>query len=205
MTRVFLARHGETIWHSGNRYAGLSDIPLTEHGRCQAEALASWARQAELSAVWVSPLSRARETAAAVARALQIDPQVDQRLRELNFGEGEGLTLAGMAQRFGERLALFEKDPVTHHLPGGEDPVAAAERGAECLHEIASRHPGQRVLVVAHNTLCRLVLCRLLFIPLARYRKVFASVRNHALIEIAIEGDDTTLLQFNVPLPDLPS
>ena len=200
MTSIFLARHGETIWHRENRYAGLSDIPLTKKGQEQAQALAGWAREAELSALWVSPLTRARDTMMPVARVTSLVPRIDERLRELHFGEGDGLTTEEMRHRLGERFELFLRDPVANHLPGGEDPVMAAERGAECLREIATAHRDGRVLVVAHNTLLRLVLCRLLDIELARYRTVFASVRNDALIELGIEGQDTSLMQFNVPV-----
>lgn len=199
-TRIVLARHGETIWHHENRYAGISDVPLTATGRAQATELGEWARTAQLDSLWVSPLSRARDTAAAVERAIDMVAQVDERLREMDFGEGDGLTLAEMAERFNDRVELFTRDPVANYLPGGENPEHAAERATRCLREIASKNPGGRVLVVAHNTLYRLVLCRLLEIPMARYRTAFAPVRNDALTEIGIDGDDAMLLQFNVPV-----
>ena len=63
MTRLVLVRHGETIWHAENRYAGSSDIPLSPRGLEQAEQLAKWASRADLAAIWISPLRRARETA----------------------------------------------------------------------------------------------------------------------------------------------
>jgi broad specificity phosphatase PhoE len=59
MTDVLLVRHGETVWHAENRYAGTTDVALTDHGREQARALGGWARDAGLSALWCSPLSRA--------------------------------------------------------------------------------------------------------------------------------------------------
>ena len=65
MTRIVLARHGETAWHAENRYAGRSDVALTPRGHEQAELLAGWAARAGLSAIWCSPLGRAHETAAA--------------------------------------------------------------------------------------------------------------------------------------------
>jgi probable phosphoglycerate mutase len=68
------------------------------------------------------------------------------------------------------------------------------------LCDIASTHPQGRVLVVAHNTLIRLSLCSLLSIPLARYRTVFPAVRNGALTEIGLAGENAALLQYNSPL-----
>src|SRR5690349_21899670 len=128
MTYLVLVRHGETIWHAENRYAGSTDIALTARGTEQAAELAGWAKTARLAEVWASTLSRAQLTAAACAEVSGTPLQVDARLRELDFGDGEGLTAAEMAQRFPDALRAFRVDPVTHHLPGGEDPVAAAQR-----------------------------------------------------------------------------
>ena len=76
---VIFVRHGESVWHGENRYAGATDIDLTDHGRDQAAALADWAAQAGLTAVWSSPMLRCRQTAAdSAARAglpLRLDPR----------------------------------------------------------------------------------------------------------------------------------
>src|SRR5947209_7848035 len=100
MTNLVLSRHGETIWHSENRYAGCTDIPLSPRGYEQAERLARWASSAHLAAIWVSPLLRARETAQAAERATRLPAQVDPRLKELDFGQGEGLTRAEIERSF---------------------------------------------------------------------------------------------------------
>ena len=86
------------------------------------------------------------------------------------------------------------------HLPDGEDPRAAVARAVACLHDIAREHPRGRVLAVAHTTLIRLVLCHLLGVPIANYRKLFPFVRNVAITEIRLAGDETSLLQYNAPL-----
>ncbi len=200
MTNLVLVRHGETIWHAENRYAGMSDIALTPRGYEQAEVLASWARGAGLGAIWVSPLSRAQETAALSARVTGLTPHVDVRLRELDFGQGEGRTASEMEQLFPEAMTAFYSDPVAHYLPGGEDPHAAAERAVACFKDIARAHPGGRVLVVMHTTLIRLALCRLLGIPLSLYRSVFPFIRNGALTEIRLDGDRMSLLEYNAPI-----
>ncbi|WP_043268024.1 histidine phosphatase family protein [Streptomyces sp. CT34] len=199
MTDFILVRHGETVWHAENRYAGRSDVPLTDHGREQARALAHWAATAGLTAVWSSPLSRARLTAAPAADACGLTPHTDERLYEVDFGQGEGLTRDEMRQRFPERLAAFLADPVENHLPGGEHPRRAAERAAACLADIAREQPDGRVLLVAHSTLVRVLLCHLLGIPLRDYRRVFPQLHNGALTEIRVEHGRTALLCLNAP------
>jgi probable phosphoglycerate mutase len=200
VTRLFLVRHGATVWHAENRYAGITDVALDARGHVQAEHLAAWASKAGLTAIWCSPLTRARETAAPAARAAELDPRIDERLREIDFGQVEGKTISEAEQLFPEEIRRFKADPVTYPMPGGEDPHQAARRVVSALREIASTHPHGHVLVVAHNTLLRLALCSLLGIPLERYRTVFPGVRNGALTEIGLEAENASLLQYNTPL-----
>ncbi|TGB13440.1 histidine phosphatase family protein [Streptomyces sp. MZ04] len=204
MTDFILVRHGETVWHAENRYAGRTDVPLTEHGVQQAAELADWALTAGLTAIWSSPLARARLTAAPAAAACGLTPRVDERLYELDFGQGDGLTREEMRQRFPEQLAAFLDDPVENHLPGGEDPRKAAARAADCLADIAREQPHGRVLLVAHSTLVRVLLCHLIRIPLADYRRVFPQLLNGALTEIRIEDGQTALLRLNTPASPQP-
>ncbi len=206
MSRLVLVRHGQTMWHADSRYAGRSDIGLTAKGFAQAEQLAYWAARAQLSAVWSSPLSRARNTAAPSAQAAQLPLQIDPRLQELSFGEGEGLTAAEMHARFPAERAAFERDPIQHFLPGGEEPATAADRGCDALRAIASAQPTQaQSLVVGHSTLFRLVLCRLLGLPLAHYRNVFPLFQNGSLTKLEFHSTHVSLLALNVPLPTLNS
>jgi probable phosphoglycerate mutase len=200
MTNIILCRHGETVWHAENRYAGISDIDLTPRGHDQAAQLANWAQTAGLSAIYASTLSRAQATADASAKATGLPVQVDPRLRELDFGEGEGLTTAEMEQRFPKALTHFRSDPAKHHLPGGEDPFEAADRFVDCLQDITKQHPEERVLVVAHTTAIRLALCQLIGIPLREYRRVFPAIRNCSLTEISVKDGYISVLEFNTPV-----
>lgn len=200
MTHLVLIRHGETVWHAENRYAGRTDIPLSPRGHEQAERLARWASSARLTAIWVSPLLRARQTAEPSERTTGLAAHIDPRLEELDFGQGEGLTRAEIARFFPEAFAAFEADPAVHPLPSGENPRHAAERTVACFQDIVQTDPNGRVLVIAHNTLIRLALCELIGVPLSQYRSLFPSILNGALVEIRFDGRRTSLLRFNVPL-----
>lgn len=200
MTHLVLVRHGETEWHAENRYAGVSDVPLTPHGVRQAERLAAWAGRAGLAAVWTSTLSRAQLTARGCAAAAGVPLRVDERLRELDFGHAEGLTSGEMRDRFPEALRAFHADPVADHLPGGEDPADAARRFTGCLDDIVAAFPDGRVLVVAHTTAIRLAMCGLIGVPLRDYRRLFPRLRNCALTELRLTPGperEVALLEFN--------
>ncbi|MGZ3632655.1 MAG: histidine phosphatase family protein [Candidatus Limnocylindrales bacterium] len=200
MTDLVLVRHGETTGHAENRYAGLSEVDLSPLGLEQVARLAAWASSAELAAIWSSPRRRALASASPCAASTGLRLQVDARLRELDFGAGEGLTAQEMRERFPAAMAAFDIDPVADHLPGGEDPLEAVARFVACLHDIADRTPEGRVLVVAHATVMRLALCRFLGAPLRDYRRLWPAIRPCALTEIRMTERGPALLQFNVAL-----
>lgn len=197
MTALILVRHGETPWHAENRYTGVSDIGLTETGAAQARRLADWVAGRPVSSVVSSPLRRAYETAVPAAHALGLDVAVDNRLSEVDFGEGEGLTRAEMALRFPEALAAFRATPGHHALPGGERGVDAVARAWPAIEGLGSGARGETVLLVAHATLLRLLLCRMLGLPLDDYRRRFPVLRNCATTTVEFGADGVALLSLN--------
>lgn len=200
-TLLVLSRHGQTVWHHENRYAGTSDVDLTVTGGQQAEQLAAWSARSRPAAVVSSPVRRALETAGPSAAAIGAVPEVVEGLREVHFGLAEGRTLAELADDDPAMVGRFRDDPVNHPFPGAELPAEAARRGADALLQIAAKHQGTTILVVAHNTLLRLALCQLLGIDVRRYRTVFPRLENGTLSELQISPDDeASLLSFNVPL-----
>jgi probable phosphoglycerate mutase len=199
---LILSRHGQSVWHRENRYAGVTDIDLTDTGREQARTLAAWGTANPPDAVCCSPQKRARNTAAPVCAALGLTPSIVDDLREAEFGIAEGRTLAELAADRPDVVAGFRADPVAHPFPGAEPPGDAAVRGAAALRAVAAGVAGGTVLVVAHSTLLRLALCELLCVPVARYRDVFPRLDNGALTRITVGATGPAgLLSYNVPLP----
>ncbi|MER7699709.1 MULTISPECIES: histidine phosphatase family protein [unclassified Streptomyces] len=198
-SRLLLVRHGETEWHAENRYAGVTDVALTPRGVSQAAGLASWAARNGVDAVVSSPLARARRTAAPAAAALGLAVDVREGLREVDFGWGEGRTAEEMAEEDPEAVRRFRQDADSGAFPGSEPVARAAARATADLRELAHRHQGGRVLVVAHNTLLRIALCELLGLPLGHYRLIFPRLDNGAVTEIEIRGERTALRSLNVP------
>ena len=140
MTDLVLVRHGETEWNRLGRVQGLSDIPLNETGRRQAQEAGVRLRSEHWDAIASSPLSRAAETAEIIGREVGVPaPELVEALVERNYGEAEGLTGEEIDRRW---------DGV---LQARESREAVLERVVPALLALAERHPGQRVLVVSHG------------------------------------------------------
>ncbi len=195
--RLLLARHGQTEWHHENRYVSRTDIGLNETGRREAWMLARRAEEERPDLVLCSPLTRALETATLSAEACGLEPKTDERLRELDFGEWEGKTLAEIREEDAASVSLFEEDPARHGFPGGEPLHNGAERVLGILAELHRSHAGRTVLVVAHNTLLRLGLCRMLGIPLRDYRRRLPRLVNAAVSEVRFGEEGGALYSLN--------
>ena len=194
--RLLLARHGQTEWHSDNRYVSRTDIGLTETGREQARTLARRAEREKVNLVLSSPLGRALLTARPAAAARNLEPEIDERLRELDFGEWEGRTLSEIQEQDPESVRRFEES-AEHGFPGGEPLHEGANRGLEVFAGLSRSHAGGTVLVVAHNTLLRLALCRILGVELGQYRRLMPRVLNGAVSEVRFDEKGGALYSFN--------
>lgn len=151
-TRITLLRHGQTALSVDRRYSGHGDPELTEFGRGQAAAAADrLGAQGGVDVVVCSPLSRARETAEAAARALGLEIRVHDGLIETDFGAWEGLTFREAAARDPELHARWLSD-VDVAPPGGESFAAVAQRLAATKAELLAEYPGARILAVSHVT-----------------------------------------------------
>lgn len=207
--QMALARHGETVWHTNNRYAGGgSDIDLTPKGHRQARELAQWCVGFAPDAVISSPVRRAVETATPCAAAVGMRVHIVEGLREVDFGLAEGRTIDELLVMDPAMVDRFRADPVAHPFPGAEPPQDAADRAASALRLIAQQYDGAKVLVVAHNTLLRLAICALLDLPVTRYRDIFPRLENAAISAMTVQaapGRVSSLLSLNVQVKGEPS
>jgi len=159
MTRILLARHGQTAWNALGRLQGHTDIELDDVGRDQARSLAHSLATAGIAAIVTSDLARAKETGAIVAAALKLDaPRVDPELRERRFGVFEGLTRDECASQHPAAWRAWVA--ATEAPPGGESREDAVARMTRALARVAAA-PGP-VLVVSHGGVMRLWLMDLL-------------------------------------------
>jgi probable phosphoglycerate mutase len=150
-TRILAIRHGETTWNQDKRLQGHLDIPLNERGHWQAARAAEALRDEAIAAVYSSDLSRAHQTASAIAAAQGLEVQTSARLRERDFGALQGRTWAELEIEAPE-AALAWRTRVPDFAPGGgETLLQLRERIAATLDELAARHCGEQIVVVAHG------------------------------------------------------
>jgi broad specificity phosphatase PhoE/ribonuclease HI len=175
-TTTLLLRHGQTALSVERRFAGRGDVPLTDIGRQQAAAAAArLAARGGIDVVICSPLSRARDTAEAVAAATRAPLEVDDDLAETDFGAWEGLTFGeAMKQWPAETSAWMASTDVAP--PGGESLAGAARRALAALDRLLRDHAGQTAVVVSHVTPIKTIICRALLAPPAALFRIHLDV-----------------------------
>jgi probable phosphoglycerate mutase len=169
-TRIFLVRHGATMLTAEDRFAGATDVPLSNEGREQVQHLANRLAGQSIAAVYASPLLRTLETARILARPHGLEVEPRDGLREISHGRWEQLTRREVEKKFPEESAAWEEDPYTFAPEGGESGLDVTARSLPVLMEIVRSHPSQNVLVVSHKATIRLLLSSILGFDPRRYR-----------------------------------
>lgn len=170
ITRIFLVRHGATVLTAEDRFAGATDVQLSDEGREQARRLGMRLADDGITAAYASPLGRTMETARLIAEPHCLEVQARDGLREIAHGHWEGMTRAEVEQAYPQEAAAWEEDPYTFAPVGGESGLAVTARALPALIEIVRAHPGGCVLVVSHKATIRLLLSSLLGFDPRRYR-----------------------------------
>lgn len=150
-TRILAIRHGETAWNKDTRIQGQLDIPLNDTGLWQAQRTAEALRQEPLAAVYASDLQRAAQTAAAIAQAQNMVVEHHTGLRERHFGECQGATWTDLAAQRPDVTDQWRRRVPDFAPPGGESLVTLQQRVVAAFNELAARHPGEQIVVVAHG------------------------------------------------------
>jgi len=168
--RILLARHGETPWNAEGRYQGQIDIPLSPVGESQARALGERLRDVHITRAVASPLSRARLTAElALGEARKSMLTLDPDIQEIAHGEWEGLLAAEIGEKDPARLRAWREEPDTVLMPGGESLRQVLDRSWRGLAR-ATEGLGDddTLLLVAHDAVNRVLLCKILGLPISK-------------------------------------
>lgn len=190
--RVLLARHGETPWNAEGRYQGQRDIPLSPVGEAQAQSLGVRLQDLPIHRAVASPLSRARRTAELALGARADMLQLDEGLAEIAHGTWEGKLASEIRDTDPARLVAWREAPQSVQMPGGESLGQVMDRVwpafARACEGVA---PDQTLLVVAHDAVNRLILCRVLGLPVSR----LWSFRQAPTTLNLLEGDSVDALE----------
>jgi probable phosphoglycerate mutase len=170
--RILLARHGETPWNAEGRYQGQIDIPLSEVGERQARGLGERLHDVVITRAIASPLARAKRTAElALGETRMSILGFDDGLKEIGHGDWEGLLASEIRERDPDRLLAWREDPESVLMPGpgGESLLHVVDRAWPALvRACEGLADDDTLLLVAHDAVNRVLLCRILGLPLTR-------------------------------------
>jgi alpha-ribazole phosphatase len=170
MLELWMVRHGQTEFSRENRFCGSIDPPLSELGLRMAEALGTSHGGDKWDAIYCSPSIRAQQTVAPLAKGAGIVPLLDAGLREISYGEWEGLKHEEAKAKFPAVYAYWAEDTASRATPGGETAFMVAARAAPVIERIRREHQDGRVLVVSHKATLRILVCALLGLDVRLFR-----------------------------------
>jgi len=161
-TRFGMLRHAPTEWNRDKRLQGQADSPLLDHGVAIARAWGEALKTCAWDRIVASDLGRARRTAELINRSLELPVSWDPRLREKDWGEWTGKTVAEIRRETPQLLTRLERDGWAFRPPGGEERFAVFARSRDALLDASRKWPGERILVVTHEGVIKCLIYRLL-------------------------------------------
>lgn len=156
--RVILIRPGETDWNKLGRWQGWVAVPLNEHGKAQALALAKYIRNIGLSALYSSDLKRAVETAELLSERLEFAPMLDARWRERDIGKWQGMTISEIRAWYPDEYQQLQADIEGYRVPGGESRGDVKKRVLEGFNDVLAGNKGNTVGILSHTTATHMLL-----------------------------------------------
>jgi len=162
LTKLFLVRHGITEFNSTRRFAGYSDIDMSDAGYEQVEKLRDRLANEKIDAVYSSDLKRALTTAEVICPQSKGNIVACAELREMNYGQAEGLTFDEISRLYPEAAELITNFDLGLEFPDGEGFTGFIERTAGFLDRLKEHEKEQSVLIVSHSGPLRVLLCSLL-------------------------------------------
>lgn len=172
--RLALVRHGSTVVSDEGRFAGSSDVALSDRGREEARSLGRRLARVRFAAIYSSPLQRCLDTASLIAEGHDLVPSVHDELVEIDHGRWEGLTPEEVEARFAQEHEAWVRDPFSFAPEGGSTGARVVERVVPFVHRLVHEHAGEQVLVVSHKGTIRLTAAILLGIDPRRYRDLLS-------------------------------
>ena len=201
MLNLYLIRHGHTVWYETGGVAGVSDIDLSSAGEQAAKALArTWPSSRAINSWYCSPFARTRQTSELLREDIveKLTIQEDSRLRELNFGDWEGMTWAAVHEQHEQEMKHWGEDWINRAPPNGE---TFANQHARCKQWLESLYEGIEVehtaIAVLHGGSIRALVCECLQWPLEQAMGFSVDPATATLLSIDVESRRSTLRMLN--------
>ncbi len=189
MTRLWLIRHGEPAEQARGRCYGSLDLGLSDAGRAQISQVAEYLRTEPVAAIYSSPLSRALESARILAAVASCPVEVLADLREIDFGDFEGLPYDEIAARWPDLYRQWMETPTQVRFPNGESFAEMRVRVLRAFDTIQREREGQTVAIVSHGGVNRVLIAWALQTP------------DNCLFRLAQDYAAISLLEFIDGLP----
>jgi alpha-ribazole phosphatase len=207
LTRLVLVRHGETDWTVQGRFSGHTELPLNEKGQRQATAVAHRLSGEKIHAIYTSDLRRALATAQAIAEFQELTQGVpmvlpDRRIREVDFGEWEGLTYAEVLERDPVGVNAWQGDLLKTAPPGGESLEQLADRLKPFLASILTDFPEKTLVIAGHAGSLQCLVCLALSLSVKKYWQFRLSPASISQISIYPKGAIVNSLNDTCHLKD---
>lgn len=194
MKRIYLIRHGQTVWNVEGRWQGQLDVPLSDMGLEQAQALADHMKERPITTIYSSDLERAWTTAKPLAEARGIEIYRDTRLRELHLGVFQGLTHDEIRTKYPDEEQAMLADYMDYALPKGESRRQLQARGFEIWQEIVERETGSEFAIFSHGGTIRLLLMKLFPDEIESMTKV--PISNTSVTTVEADGNGLRLIRM---------
>jgi alpha-ribazole phosphatase len=192
--RLYLVRHGQVIGYDGFRANGHTDVDITAVGRMQMEYLAERLRFVDIQVIYSSDLQRAKIGAQIIARYHDIQLHIRDDLREMYFGDWEGMPFNEIQEKYPDELKK-RKDDILHFRPpgGGESMKDLSRRVMPSVQKILGDQEGHDILLVAHGGVNRIILCHALGLDL---ENVFNIQQDYGCLNIIDYYPDSMLVRL---------
>jgi broad specificity phosphatase PhoE len=169
---IVLIRHGSTAWNEQERFRGLAEIELSETGKQQAMATAKSVARLPVSGIYASPVGRALETARIIASPLNLEVKLLPALRDINFGELQGLSFPEAETRYSKIYSQWRRSPHLVKFPGGESLAEVRVRASNAVAEIIQTLTEETVVLVSHRVVIGLLIVNYLGLDDSQFRQI---------------------------------
>jgi alpha-ribazole phosphatase len=191
LTKLYLMRHGETDWNKNSIFQGQTDIDLNKKGIEEAKKTAQVFDDLKLDFIYSSDLIRTKKTALFIARPKKMKINESKKIREISFGDWEGLNYKEIEEKFPDNLAKWRDDPLNNNPIGGEKLLNFKARIKNFFQEILTKNQGKKILVVTHGGVIKMYLTIVLAMKSKDFWKF--QIDNCSITELKFYDNDPIL------------